>query len=176
MLLKLVLMRAGPNNYENYLSFIEVIGDDYSYEGLTANLRNYKAGWLRSYRRPLMTAQDRPHTIVKYVEGLEKCWVTMTSCPSVFPGWHADLPTSINTYKSVLEMLGGHAKFTAYQICLDIGYKHPELYNEDLHVFVGPGCEIPEHKIDEVKEIVQAKVTMKVTKQTSEGLGCVYGK
>ena len=59
MLLHLAIMRAGPNSYENYVKFIDAIDGDYSYEGLCANLPNYDGAWLRNYRRPLMTAQNR---------------------------------------------------------------------------------------------------------------------
>jgi hypothetical protein len=90
-------------------------------------------------------------------------------------GYHTSFKlTSAEFYAKVLNALGGTAKFAAWQICLDIGYRFPELYNEDEHVVVGRGCLFTEEKIDELKPRVQGRVKMKVTKQTIEGLEAAY--
>ena len=88
----------------------------------------------------------------------------------------ANSESSEQTYKMILKALGGTAKFAAYQICLDIGYKYPHLYNERYHVYIGDGCLFTEEQITEFQPLVQAAVKMYVTKQTMEGLGCELRK
>eukprot|EP01050_Picozoa_sp_SAG11_P046552 SAG11_NODE_23873_length_381_cov_194.833333_1_plen_120_part_10 len=47
MLLHIALMRAGPNNPNNYTRFIEVINNDFSLESLRESIPNYEAGWTK---------------------------------------------------------------------------------------------------------------------------------
>eukprot|EP01050_Picozoa_sp_SAG11_P009102 SAG11_NODE_836_length_6927_cov_100.078940_2_plen_473_part_00 len=139
---------------------------------LVENLEGYDGPWGRSYRRTLMTANtvDRAKLILIYKKQADLCWNDLSRS---FDGFEVN---STMTYQSVLKMLGGGAKFAAYQICLDIGYKFKELYDEDEHVLIGPGCLVPEEEIEAVKQKLQARVKMNVTKQTVEGLGCEYRK
>jgi len=46
---------------------------------------------------------------------------------------------SKQTYTEVLKF-DGIGKFLAYQIAVDIGYKYPNIFNEDIFVVAGPGC------------------------------------
>ena len=85
-------------------------------------------------------------------------------------------PDSATTYGWVLKYLGGTAKFTAYQICLDLGYKYLHLYDEDAHVVCGPGCEMTAEQVQGFKAELQPLVKMNVTLQTVEGLSCEYRK
>eukprot|EP01050_Picozoa_sp_SAG11_P003043 SAG11_NODE_164_length_13880_cov_328.002540_2_plen_684_part_00 len=177
LLFKLALMRCGPNNPAGYRKLIEVIESSYteselSLDLLAQNLEGYDGPWERSYRRTLMTANaaDRAKLILMYKEQADLCWNDLSRS---FDGFEVN---STMTYQSVLKMLGGGAKFAAYQISLDFGYKYKQLYDEDKHVLIGPGCEVREDEIHFIKKELQPRVHMKLTQQTIEGLGCEYRK
>eukprot|EP01050_Picozoa_sp_SAG11_P013050 SAG11_NODE_1497_length_4795_cov_18.378620_2_plen_484_part_00 len=175
LLFKLAIMRCGPNNPEGYRKLMKIIESSYvdvprvlSLDLLVKNLEGYDGPWGRSYRRTLMTANTvtRAKLICFYKEETRsEDW-----------DWLWQYPDSNKTYQFVLEMLGGGAKFAAYQVCLDLGYIYKKLYDEDEHVVIGPGCSIPEEDIETVKQELVPLLKMPVTKQTVEGLGCEYRK
>lgn len=57
----------------------------------------------------------------------------------LIPTLCANLTSSEQTYRKLRE-LPGIGPFFAYQIAVDLGYAHPDLYNESKHVVAGPGC------------------------------------
>eukprot|EP01050_Picozoa_sp_SAG11_P010265 SAG11_NODE_1019_length_6159_cov_23.425248_5_plen_999_part_00 len=172
LLFKLAIMRCGPNNPEGYRKLMKII-ESSSNQGdrllkkdvLSEKLRGFEGPWGRSYLRALMPSHNRAKLIYSYWEQAGPCWTAIKSRRD-----------STQTYNAVLKMLGGKAYFTAYQICLDLGYKHKSLYNEDEHVLIGPGCSISEEEIESVKQKLVPLLKMPVTKFTVQGLGCEYRK
>ncbi len=43
------------------------------------------------------------------------------------------------TFKTITN-LRGVGRFLGWQVCLDLGYWNPAVYNESIHVEVGPGA------------------------------------
>eukprot|EP01062_Namystynia_karyoxenos_P035145 TRINITY_DN25776_c0_g1_i1.p1 TRINITY_DN25776_c0_g1~~TRINITY_DN25776_c0_g1_i1.p1 ORF type:complete len:462 (+),score=159.21 TRINITY_DN25776_c0_g1_i1:79-1464(+) len=70
------------------------------------------------------------------------CALLAELCPKL-PALAAELqqqPSSERTFR-LISRINGIGPFIAYQICVDIGYWSPRLYDEAAHVYVGPGAE-----------------------------------
>ena len=175
MLIDLALMRCGPNEPDRFLELRNLI-DQVGPGEIDAWVEHTDTPFPRSYRRPLQMATDRTQKYIGYAEGAYECWQNLLASES-----------SQQSFGIVLDWLGGTAPFSAYQICLDIGYKHPEIYNEDVHFVVGPGAKDALHvlapgvgderaQLTALRDDLQHKMRMKVTLQTVEGLLCEFRK
>ena len=40
----------------------------------------------------------------------------------------------------IIDDLKGVGPFVAWQVCLDLGYINPEIYDQTVHVYAGPGA------------------------------------
>jgi hypothetical protein len=159
LLFHLTLMRAGANSVEGYQQLLTCLRPR-----AKIDLSGFTAGWGHSYRRPIPMAKNKERKIERYWLESAGYWLQISKSPD-----------SATTYGLVLKYLGGTAKFTAYQICLDLGYKHPHLYDEDAHVVCGPGCEMTAEQVQEMTAERQP-FKMRLTLQTVEGLSCEYRK
>ena len=139
LLFSLTLMRSGANSVEGYKQLLTCLRPH-----AKIDLSGFTAGWGHSYRRPIPMAKHKERKIEQYL--LKSAWTWLQISKS---------HDSATTYALVLKYLGGTAKFTAYQIYLDLGYKHPHPYDEDAHVVCGPGCEMTAEQVQEFKAELQ---------------------
>jgi hypothetical protein len=196
LLLHLAVMRAGPNEPRRYDALVQHIGGDFTEAGLRVSLAAYaernrheeRSHWPPSYRRPLGVAgpDKRAAVLHGYAQGAAAAWRAIVSAGLTRKG------RSERVFRAVLQWLGGAAEFTAWQICLDLGYvRSGWYYDEDEHVLLGGGegqgarggltmvvgpCADVRARLCELRDHLQGRMQMKVTLQTVEGLLCEFRK
>eukprot|EP01051_Picozoa_sp_SAG22_P025137 SAG22_NODE_7301_length_752_cov_6.752294_1_plen_132_part_00 len=119
-------MRAGPNESERFIFLRDKIYELGTVDdAFTAYYAQFAVRWPVSYRTPLQLAgTGHAEKYDKWAEGAEDCCMKLRRSET--------MRCSAETYQTVLDWLGGKAPFTAYQICLDIGYKHPRYWTNEV--------------------------------------------
>ena len=170
---------------------IAIIDGKFTLSSLTEAFESYETSFEKpwgpySYRGQLMCQRSnacRAKIVYQLKNSSVRIWNTIRNCVD----WSAAVYDVITSWTS--EMCG-------WQLCLDLGYKHPEIYDEDKHEYIGglsgqgamgglqlvyPTLKSRDgrtefNKMRKLRDKLKPVMKMTVTNQTVEGLLCEYRK